>query len=117
MVTGRNKEQFEKWIITNRKDYSLVNSEYLAWISKGELGGLRYWNELPFEMQIGVYLSYYDSKGYVIDIMYSFVFEKYTFEVENKTGNLNLRYKENLYKTRNEAYKEAFKQADKIMNK
>ena len=111
MVTGRNKEQFEKWIITNRKDYSLVNSEYLAWISKGELGGLRYWNELPFEMQTGVYLAYYDSLGIDVDVRLSM---KYFFRVW--IGASIKRLGEDI-DSRNEAYKEAFKQADKIMNK
>jgi len=41
MVTDKNKEQFEKWYFT--KSYYVM------------------FDQLPFEMQIGVYLAYYDS--------------------------------------------------------
>ena len=98
MVTGKNKEQFEKW-------YDRFGENYINFKS------------LQFEMQLGVYLAYYDSIGYVIDIMYLFAFKKYTFDLENKTGDLNLPYKEELFNSRNEAYKEAFKQADKLSNR
>ena len=105
MVTGKNKKQFEEWFKKNFTEWNLY--------SKISCIGVY---SLPLEMQLGVFLAYYDSKGYVIDVMYLFAFKQYTFELENKGGNLNLPYKENLFKTRKEAYKEGFKQADKLMN-
>ena len=107
MVTGKNKEQFEEWYIKefcNDISFMLYSDE------------IKLFNSLHFEMQLGVYLAYYDSKGYVIDVMYLFALKQYTFELENKSGDLNLPYKENLFNTRTEAYKEAFKQADKLSN-
>ena len=100
MVTGKNKEQFEKWYI--EKDHvTRIMSTY--W----------YFSKLPFEMQIGVYLAYYDSLGIYItcndnisgDCWYC------TFVVDN---HLEVGYDK---ETRNEAYKEAFKEMDKLRNK
>ncbi len=106
MVTGKNKEQFEKWYFEHFKCMNpLVQSVN------------QFYQLERFELQLGVYLAYYDSIGYVIDIMYLFAFKQYTFELENKGGDLNLPYKENLFNSRNKAYKEAFKQADKLINK
>jgi len=98
-MTGKNKEQFERW-----------------WYKNIDFVALWVFYELPFEMQISVYLAYYDSIDYVIDVMYIFAFKQYTFELENKEGSLGLPYKENLFNSRNEAYKEAFKEADKLIN-
>jgi len=61
MVTGKNKEQFEEWCCSLGK-YVLVNKKYLGLV--GSDGGfILYFSELPFEMQLGVYLAYYDIKG------------------------------------------------------
>lgn len=104
--TGKNKEQFEKWFKKNYTEWNLY--------SKISCIGVY---PLTSEMQIGVYLAYYDSIDYVVDVMYIFPFEKFTYEVENKKGNLNLPYKEKSFETRIEAYKEAFKKVNKLINK
>ena len=96
MVTGKNKEQFEEWFNSKPLEDKTnpITPNYLSFFLK-----------YPFEMQIGVYLAYYDSFGYVIDVMYLFAFEQYTFELENKGGDLNLPYKENLFKNNSKNYK------------
>ena len=53
MVTGKNKEQFEKWY------YDDQNPKYLF---------LHEFYNTDFEMQIGVLLNYYDSLGVYITI-------------------------------------------------
>lgn len=100
--TEKNKEQFEKWY---DYDYDFIISDFY---------------DLPFEMQLGVFLAYYDSKGFFIDSekCYDLVAEYLTDEWES-----GFWYKKDYhgtkgyFKTRNEAYKEAFKQANILMNK
>jgi hypothetical protein len=69
-------------------------------------------------MQIGVYLAYYDSLGINIDVMWIFAASSYSWEIENITGELGQMSEHCAgFNTRNEAYQEALKQADKLMNK
>lgn len=99
MITGKNKEQFEKWFgNTIPKD----KLSFHLWAD---------FDELPFEMQIGVYLAYYDSLGIKIlidygnDILWHYVIDINDFG--EGCGDFN---------TRNEAYKEALKKADDLIN-
>ena len=102
MVTGKNKEQFEKWYF-----------EYFKCMNPLVQPVNQFYQLERFEMQLGVYLAYYDSKGYRITVNFNNVIGWY-FKIKldkilkSSGGNL---------KTINEAYKEAFKEADKLMNK
>ena len=101
LIDGKNKEQFKIWLFN---DYSIgLETEYI--INYGFL------NKLPFEMQIGVYLAYYDSLGIdiIIDVLINDANEKrYTCWVsEDCVESCD---------TRNEAYKEAFKKCNEIIN-
>jgi hypothetical protein len=58
MVTGKNKEQFEKWF-----KKSSMYEEYI-FLTQIDVS----FNDLPFEMQIGVYLAYYDHKEILINV-------------------------------------------------
>ena len=66
MVTEKNKEQFEKYLYDyyvlqyGKTEDLLSYAEMIDWVSA--------FNVLPFEMKIGVYLAYYDSLGYYIEI-------------------------------------------------
>jgi len=100
MVTGKNKEQFEKWFRLN-----------FHWTIE-DAGDGTYFNALPFEMQIGVYLAYYDSLWMEIYIYRSDIDNKWRLTIYTNSGNLYFYGGE----TRNEAYKEAFKQADILIN-
>ena len=108
MVTGKNKKQFEEWYIKefcNDISFMLYSDE------------IKLFNSLHFEMQIGVYLAYYDSLGINIDVMWIFAASSYSWEIENITGELGQMSEHCAgFNTRNEAYKEAFKQADKLIN-
>ena len=57
MVTRKNNVEFEKWYELNDCEYDLILFDFYT---------------LPFEMQIGVYLAYYDSKGFYINVRYCF---------------------------------------------
>jgi len=95
MVTGKNKEQFEDWYYTLEEDMPFFDFEVLR-----------------LEMQIGVYLAYYDYKGYRINIEnFMDIPDYFRFKI-NGSG----KYDKESLSTINEAYKEAFKQADKLMN-
>jgi radical SAM superfamily enzyme YgiQ (UPF0313 family) len=101
MTTGKNKEQFEGWY---RKNYLVINGTF----------ALPIFYTLEFKMQIGVYLAYYDSFNYTIFVE-KFI-DIYTPFLRNT--RLNVRYCDIKigHKDLNEAYKEAFKKADELIN-
>lgn len=122
MITDKNKEQFENWVTDNEP--------LCRWaFSYGE-NGLTFeemdFYKLPFEMQIGVYLAYYDSLGIGIETLprtngqfdwsMTYPFNVGSFEPKNTPMKGNLPYQKEWFKTRNEAYKEAFKKANEIVN-
>ena len=110
MITGKNKEQFEKWY----KEYHKPN----AGRTKYFIGNFF---RLEFEMQQGVLLAYYDSLGIIIEhelyinlndtILGHYVKIKTIFK--RKVITFKGVYKGH---SRNEALTEAFKQADKLEN-
>ena len=102
MTTGKNKEQFRKWYFDNDMN------------AGGTLMDLLSFYHLPFEMQLGVYLAYYDSFNYTIFVE-KFI-DIYTPFLRNT--RLNVRYCDIKigHKDLNEAYKEALKKADELIN-
>lgn len=95
MLTGENKEQFEKWLI----------EKYFNNIHFNNINDVIGFNILPFEMQVGVYLAYYEDRFLINAISYDNQF--YWKAICNH--ELNKRHY-----TRNEALKEALKKADKL---
>ena len=99
MVTKENKIQFEKWYPETYKideNYNLSLEDFYR---------------LNPQLQIGVYLAYYDWLGIGIDVMTTREENSVYFEYcINEEGDRDLS------NTRNEAYKEAFKKADEIVN-
>jgi len=107
MLTKKNKIQFEEWLSDGR------------WFDTLPIKlGLTRFNRLPFEMQIGVYLAYYDSLVLDIEIGRfdtdedSTLLDYFTILLSYKNEIKHLEGKD----TRNEAYKEAFKMANKLIN-
>jgi len=105
LFTGKNKTRFEEWLIS--QGYYTNNKNILAWV---------YFDKLPFEMQIGVILAYYDSLGLWVNTWKEHGWE---FEIERIDENkIELKWEEGKnFTTRNEAYKQAFIKADEIINK
>ncbi len=106
MITGKNNKQFEEWYrLENKYDYVMIST----------------FMSLPFEMQLGVYLAYYDFIEYRIDISSQDIikdfkpYTEYLFKIFTDSGTKVQSWEG--FKTRKEAYKEAFKQADKLINK
>ncbi len=103
--TGKNKEQFKKYYDTiEGGNYKILYQNFMAY---------------PFEMQIGVYLAYYDSLDVKVDITSSSTemsdgkLEVFDYELAGNGEWFGSDY----FDSRNEAYKEAFKKANEIVNK
>ena len=92
MVTGKNKERFEKW-------YDIYDENYIDFYY------------LQPEMQKGVYEAYYDSFGIRTTTYFSNEI-KWCFEVSCKDNHNHLGG----YDTRQEAFAEALKEANKLSN-
>jgi hypothetical protein len=81
---------------------------------------------IPFQMQLGVYLAYYDSlnidvyvdKDCDLENGYLGHYECFVWDKDgNGTAYYDIDHKNINHPTRNEAYKEAFKKADELVNK
>ena len=101
MTTGKNKDNFEKW-------YDKIYSIPLYTDPNGE----KDFYCLPFEMQLGVYLAYYDSIGIKCFCYWSLANNKFSSELWKQNSLLELSF----FDLRSEAYKEAFKKADELIN-
>lgn len=102
LLTGKNKEQFEKWYLANIRE-ELKHREMRRLIIS------------PFMMQIGVLLAYYDSLGLSIVTKNSFLEDKYRWFIEHHNDGKH-PFDIDLFKSRNEAYKQAFIKANEIVN-
>jgi len=108
MTTGKNKEQFEKWYKSKPLDDR--TNPYTPFTFKGFL-------LMPFEIQIRVYFAYYDSLGMKVYTMGSISEEKLWSCSIWMDGDFEELIEEYNFKSRNEAYKEAFKKANELINK
>jgi hypothetical protein len=105
MTTGKNKEQFFEWII--------LQPFWDEWFD---------FDELDFLCQIGVYLAYYDSMGYFIEVRMfetpkDWIYQIWGEDIMSPLFKMAEMDIIEIPETRNEAYQEAFKQADLILNK
>lgn len=99
MVTGKNKDQFEKWLNKEFGWYATIHDFY----------------DYDFRLQIGVYLSYYDSLDIDISVNKCICLDTfYDFHIFNKCETV-ICYEDD-HVTREVAYKEAFKKADESVN-
>ena len=96
----KNK-QFEEWM-------NITPSDLNAW---GYV--LAKFYELPFSMQWGVYLEFFDSVEIDIDLMKWISSKKQRWDVNIWHNNDSIEYR--LHGTREEAQKESIKKAFKIL--
>ena len=102
MLTGKNKERFEKWFIKYTEQKIIEGYSYSPF---------RYFNDLPISMQFGVIQDYADSIGYDVKVytahgyFYKWSVRYAVQELANGTS-----------KTRNEARKAALKAFDDVVN-
>ena len=102
LISEKNKVAFEEWFKSEKRRISLNGARGSAYEEVG-------FYELPFEMQIGIYLAYYDSLGYYVTAL------SYG-RMEYWKGITNIELTKR-FKTRNEAFKESLIQANIIRNK
>lgn len=113
METGKNKEQFEKWL-------TKYIQENIAW--KQEVVNdedVRFFYTYPPEMQLGVRLKYYDSLGITIetDLEYDLVKKCITDQWNGGFwNNGDYTIVKDYYNSRPEAHKAAFKKANELIN-
>lgn len=124
IFTGENKKAFEEWY----KDIYFYASEMRK--------NYNNFTKLPFEMQSGVYLAYLDSVGVYIEIkIFCYSPDEWIVNIfwhDDNVGKSLTSHRDNgkliwerydlekgltVFPTRNEALKEAFKQADNLINK
>ena len=103
-MTGENKKKFNIWFNRNYLTRYVITFHS---------------DSCPFEMQIGVYLAYYDSLewGGVVSVDWRSAFNgDYTFSITSRFhGGVSVCNPN--YKCMMETYKEAFKKANEILNK
>jgi len=104
MVTNKNKEQFEKF---------LVNEIYSENEYHNKEDALSHFYTLKESMQIGVYLAYYDSLDF--DVNVERISDLYDITILNSCREI--LYEKIEINSRNEAYQEAFKKANELINK
>jgi hypothetical protein len=111
-LTGKAKEEFEKWLIIGQQDYDFL---YLG--NCGECNGFVDFNSIPTSMQYGVYVDFFDSVGIIIEIELKFK-PPYPFGI-NYTNN-GVKYFalgiQNKFETRREARTAAINKANEIFN-
>lgn len=102
MTTGKNKKQFKIFYETiNGGNYKILYQNFMAY---------------PFEMQIGVYLAYYDNLGVWIDVSFYKIHGSTFANCHYQIKTLEISLFQHTFNTRNEAYQEAFKKANELLN-
>jgi len=102
MLKGQAKKDFEKWV---RQAELITDFTFLPWIKDKNLGIQFY--SLPFSMQYGVLVDWFDSVGIEISILGNI---QHSFEVF-----VNFDYKTYAH-NRTQARQKAIEQANKIYN-
>jgi len=100
MITGKNKEQFERYLVSNEIATVVFDD--------GDYTVLLY--DLPLSMQFGVIQDYADSIGYAIEVLIT------TDGLYNYYINMVL-IEDRLFKTRDEARLAAIKAFGEIVNR
>ena len=112
MLKGQAREDFEKWFSSYIDKQLAHNRE--DWNEGEEL--LSNFYELPFSMQYGVLVDWFDSVGIIVDVIKTDFNRLYNFEVydENDIGKIT-NFLDGI-ETRPQARQKAIEQANKIYN-
>ena len=109
-LTGKNKAQFQEWFTSDARFFAI---SCIAPRNNYDDAVLAAFEQLPFEMQLGVYLAYYNSSSINITSPQHDLHSRYNYRIvffpDLFEGNI-------LYQTMNEAYEEALKKADELIN-
>ena len=105
ILTDKCKADFEKW-------YDDLNLKYYSDI-KGILSSINTFYSLPFSMQYGVYVDFFDSVGIDLDVF--LLRNRFCIMIINKGDEVCSELSK--YRTRHEARGKAIKKANEIYNK
>tara|TARA_R110000782_G_scaffold150690_1_gene243385 strand:+ start:752 stop:1144 length:393 start_codon:yes stop_codon:yes gene_type:complete len=107
MITGKTKQEFEKWWNIDHIKHKLED-----------------FYDLPKSMQYGVLVDYFDSVGVIIETPFYWGGNWWKYEISTRELSCseeeyvtNLRASKEGFKTRPEARPEAIKKANEIRNK
>ena len=112
-LTGKCKEDFEKWVISNKINQEILEVDSIDFYGSYDLYDLL--DKLPLSCKFGVYVDFFDSVGIRILIDMDFeneVYDKFVLYIEYKK-HCFCNYGMN-FKTRPEARTEAVKMANEI---
>jgi hypothetical protein len=105
MLTGKAKEDFEKWYDSNKANESA-----------GSVTINSFYGQLPPSMQYGVYVDFFDSVGIMIELRIE-VTTLFYFSIDIYTDVSYDSFCSDNFKTRAEARKKAVEKANEIYNK
>lgn len=103
-------KQFEEWLY-GKKVSKLGNYDRISKMVYAS----PHFNNLPFSMQWGVYLEFFDSVGVIIQ-MNAGVAKKFYYTIHNRKWAHGTDIESRLYKDRPEAQQEAIKTAFEILD-
>lgn len=109
MLKGQAKEDFEKWL---RRTELINEFTLLPWIKDKNIGIQFY--SLPFSMQHGVLVDWFDSVGIYISISHNEVNRKYYYDISTKPMSNDITTY-SIY-TRTQARQKAIEKANEIYN-
>ena len=105
ILTGKCKEDFEKWYENTYREYDCYQ--------------VMDWFEYPFEFQYGVYVDFFDSVGYCIEISIDYTRKDYgkpLYQWEVNDWNTTGFGHKDLVRHRQEARKSAIEKANELYN-
>lgn len=105
ILKGKCKEDFEKWYNDTHFNNKENKFDYLPITIKGFYRG-------HLSMQYGVYVDWFDSVGYNINIGYGIVSKEYDFELVT----YRIEFVSDMLNTRQEARTKAIEKANEIYN-
>ena len=103
MLTEKCKKDFEKWY----EDYDSIFIKTTIGIINFNIKDVKFFYQLPFSMQYGVYVDFFDSVD--IDIEFNRMYDDFMVIINHKTYGKWL-------KTRPEVRTETVKKANEIYN-
>lgn len=110
LLTGKCKNEFEKWLIKQSYGNKLLGDvSVLIGTHSTEF------KKFPFAMQYGVLVDFFDANNIYVDVRHNEVARMFMYRISTKPMSDDI-FSLALYNTRAEARTEAIKKANEIFN-
>ena len=123
ILTDRTKADFEHFIYTNYDNCQIKPEEEIYWQHfSNELTLFDIYEKLPNVIKNALIIEFFDSVGIILHTSYDIVDKKWGYEIFNsflykkEEDNFNIPMIHNVFKTRQEAIKQAIIKANEIYN-